>query len=266
MILTSWRRLVSLYETRIGALLSGKVTWEELAESAVFRRAALRAAQDMVSGVARVNERTWRAAAMKSMRSRDIFEALEEEVARKGFSRTVNAIANRNARLICSVPAEVAKATTNRAAELQRQGARATEIERELRAQAKRITTWRISLIARTEVSRAEADLTRYRAESIGVEFYQWETADDSRVRDSHENLNHVLVAWQDPPQPEKLIHQKSTLGPGHAGQFPNCRCFGAPLVSLDEVKWPARVHRNGRIVRMTRPEFQRWSGAKIAA
>ena len=123
----------------------------------------------------------------------------------------------------------------------------------------------RIKLIARTEVSRSETALTRARAEDLDIQAYVWETVRDQRVRFSHKNLQGVIVFWDDPPQPEELIGEHTTLSKGNAGEFPNCRCLCAPLVSMQEVTWPARVFHNGRIHRMTWAAFRKFEKQKAA-
>ena len=124
----------------------------------------------------------------------------------------------------------------------------------------------RIRLIARTEISRAETDLTRARAERIGADWYQWATSEDQRVRKSHKNMDKVLVAWNDPPNPEVLVNEKSNAGHYNGGSTYNCRCLCLPIISLDEISWPARVYSAGSITRMTRAKFSKLSGYQIAA
>lgn len=94
-------------------------------------------------------------------------------------------------------------------------------------------------------------------AQSIGIEWYQWATSEDARVRRSHRKMNHVLVAWRDPPSPEALIGEKSP-GRYHAGELEGCRCVSLPVTSLDLISWPARVYTGGRIIRMSKGQFQR--------
>jgi hypothetical protein len=45
-----------------------------------------------------------------------------------------------------------------------------------------------------------------------------------------------------------------------------NCRCVSLPLISLDEISWPARVHQHGNIRYMTRAAFRAYSGIEEAA
>ena len=107
----------------------------------------------------------------------------------------------------------------------------------------------------RTVAGIASATFDRARAEELGLEWYTWSTCRDGRVRDSHRNMDGVLVSWNDPPSPEELIGEASQ-GKYHAGEAEECRCCALSILRLDNVKWPVRVYRNGRIVSMNRKDF----------
>lgn len=251
MQITPFGRLVRSYYHRL-LRLYGNVPelWPTLATDPDFIIQARKIASAMVHEVAKSNGQAWRKAALKPI-------SVPPEIER---------IAERNARLIQSIPLEVAQRITARASRLQQIGGRSILIEKQLKALAPRLLRSKIQLIARTEISRAETDLTRARAEKIGIDWYQWQTSEDSRVRPSHRNMNQVLVAWEEPPSPERLLREKSTLGEYHAGACPNCRCVSLPLADFDEVKWPAKVFHAGRIQRMTRVAFIRLAGVPVAA
>lgn len=94
------------------------------------------------------------------------------------------------------------------------------------------------------------------RARSAGLHWYVWKTCQDSRVRPSHQNLQGVIVNYNEAPNAELLIGN----GPGtrrHAGTAKGCRCYDAPLVMASDVNWPARVHYKGKIKTMTLKEFK---------
>jgi SPP1 gp7 family putative phage head morphogenesis protein len=270
MTFPTFGRLSHLYGDRMRRLFAGRI-WEMikipgLVNNPEFQKAAHSLAGRMVAEVEHANAASWRAAAQKSTRARQIYKALQAELDASGIRPELAAIARRNAQLISSVPRDIAQRITAKSAELYQAGARPEEIERELRRWAPGLAESRIRLIARTEVSRAETDVTRQRSERIGVAWYQWETSEDQRVRPSHRNMNGVLVAWSDPPNPERLINEPSKTAPYAPGSIYNCRCVSLPLVDVNEVRWPARVFYGGRIVRMTRPEFTKIVGIPMAA
>lgn len=258
----SWGRLARLYKQRMYRLFSGQL-WELIrnpnaVNDPVFQRAAYAVARAMVQEAAHANAKSWREAAMKSTRAREIYRALQAEIERHNLEPQLHRIARRNADLISSVPDDVARRITRYAAELHQKGLRPAAIEREIRRLTPGLVESKIELISRTELSRAESNLSEARSELVGIPVYQWLTSRDQRVRKSHKNLENVLVFWNDPPQPEELIGEHSSLGRGHAGCFPNCRCLSAPVVSLEEISWPAKVFRSDRITRMSRAQFIR--------
>jgi len=103
--------------------------------------------------------------------------------------------------------------------------------------------------------------ITRLRAEDIDLKWYSWETSEDSNVRKSHRIMRRVLVNWDDPPSPEQLAGEEF-IGYYHAGECKDCRCFPAPLISIDRLKWPQKVHMNGKIVKMNKTQFKKlWQG-----
>lgn len=94
-------------------------------------------------------------------------------------------------------------------------------------------------------------------AERLGIAWYQWETARDQSVRESHRNLQGVLISWDEPPSPETLIGHP-TEDRYHAGAVFHCRCISLGVLLLDDVKWPAMVYHDGIIETMSRREFER--------
>jgi SPP1 gp7 family putative phage head morphogenesis protein len=230
-----------------------------------IREAALRIARRMVTAVETTNARSWREAARRSLNGQRIYQALRTEM-KSPVGERVNELIARNARLIRSLPEEIAQRAARYIAREQQRGKRSSASAQELEARLPEFARSRVSLIARTEVSKAETALTQARAERLGLPCYEWATSEDQRVRASHRALDKVLVAWSDPPSPEQLAGERSTLGHYHAGGAPNCRCVALPLISLDEVPWPHKVYEHGRIKWMNRGEFERWNSIPAAA
>lgn len=117
------------------------------------------------------------------------------------------------------------------------------------------ITRNRAGLIARTETAKINSDLVKIRSENMGVYWYVWRTSQDIRVRDTHRVMKDVLVKWDDPPSPEELLGEKS-YGHYHAGQIFNCRCYSEPVIDIDDINWPHKVYRNGKIMMMRKLDF----------
>lgn len=258
-----WRKLISAYERDLKALfrayaIMGSEGLLEFGDSRKFEEAARRVAAQMVTGLSRVNYRNWRESAFKSGHGRNLYLGLKQELAETSVKQTLERIAAENARLIRSIPQNVAREVTAHAMKAYGEGKRAPEVAKELRRLAPKLTESKIKLISRTEIGRAESAITETRSLELGLPFYVWTTSQDQRVRESHRKMSGVIVPWADPPSPEALIGEKSTLGRYHCGASPNCRCLSLSLVSLDEVSWPHKLYSNGSIRMITRADFQR--------
>lgn len=233
----------------------------------VLKELSTQLARRMVTQLRASNARSWRAAAREASRGREIYEALQKEL-QTGVGTRVRELVAENAQLISSIPAKVQQEVNNEIAEMEQEGLRPEAIMRVLQKRIPELTRNRARLIARTETGKAATALTQARSEDLGINWYQWLSAEDQRVRPSHRMMDKVLVSWSDPPSPEKLFHQNSTLGHYPAGGAPNCRCVSLPIITLDTIAWPARVYANGSIRRMTRAQFAEISGMqrRIAA
>lgn len=223
------------------------------------------AAERMVTHQAVANARSWREAAREGGRGPQIYSALARELQGRVGVR-YRALVEENASLISSLPYELARVATARAAQHERAGGRAASFSGEGRLFAT-LARSRAQLIARTEIAKANAALTQARAEDLGLEWYVWETSRDARVRLSHRRMQGVLFRFDDPPSPEALVGLR-TYGHYNAGNIFNCRCYAAPLIRLSQVAWPHRCYVGGVIRSVTLVEFRRMNhfAAKEAA
>lgn len=228
---------------------------------------ATRIAGRMITMTSVANAKDWRDAARQSSRGREIYEALQLEM-RTGTGERVRELVTENAKLISSIPSKVREHVNVEIESMEQQGERPELITKYLLRRIPQLTRHQARMIARTEVGKAATALTRARSENLGIEWYQWATSEDARVRPAHRLMDKVLVAWSDPPNPENLAHEKKTHGPYNAGNIYNCRCDAYPIISLDAISWPAKVYTSGRIARMTRRRFSELSGIgrRIAA
>lgn len=222
---------------------------------------ASRIASRMVTQVKVSNARSWRAAASEASRGREIYDLLQKEMHTTPVGARVREMIEENSKLISSIPDAVRYRVNKEISEMQFAGERPETIAKHLMQRIPKLTKERAALIARTETSKAATALTRARSEDLGIEWYQWATSEDARVRPAHRLMDKVLVAWSDPPNPENLAHIKSAHGPYNAGNIYNCRCDSYPVINLDLITWPARVYAHGSITRMTRGKFVEFSG-----
>ena len=75
--------------------------------------------------------------------------------------------------------------------------------------------------ITRDQTTKAIGQFTGLRHRQLGVERYQWETAGDERVRESHESNNGLDFTWDSPP-PDT----------GHPGDDIMCRCVAIAIIT----------------------------------
>jgi SPP1 gp7 family putative phage head morphogenesis protein len=266
------RRIERAYRTAINKIV-GRVLMPKLSEETLeqwlgkiverskaedIREASELLAKQMVAAADSSNQKTWKQAAAKWSSGRRLYRLLQAELASTPLGAKVQTIIRENANYISSIPLECAQTLVDEVTKAQQAGARASTIAKMTRARFPALLKSRVNLIARTEVAKASTALTQARSEQVGADWYEWLTSEDVRVRDSHKKMDGVLVAWAQPPSPEKLAGEPSGLGPYHAGACPNCRCTSAPLLDLGDVDWPHKVHDGSAVKRMTRAEFER--------
>lgn len=128
--------------------------------------------------------------------------------------------------LITSLPLKAAAYVHELTLEAITTGVRADELARKIAATGN-ITINRAKLIARTEISRTSAELTKARAEGVDSPGYIWRTAGDSDVRQSHKNMEGVFVKWSEAP----LLSDGTRT---HAGCIYNCRCWMEVVLPTD--------------------------------
>jgi len=218
-------------------------------------QASDRLARSMVTQTAVQNANSWREAARKSSQGKRIFDLLRTEM-QGPVGLVMRGLVAHHAKLIRSIPQDLAQDVASQIATRQMRGERAEVIAKDIRQRFPEITRSRIAMLARTEVASAATSISEARAKNLNLPVYEWLSSEDSRVRRSHRKMDHVLVLWSDPPAPEALVGEKSRLGHYHAGRAPNCRCDANVIVDLDQVEWPARLYYRGSIQRVTRAKF----------
>lgn len=221
-----------------------------------FEEYAQATAMKMVTHLFTDSGRTWRQAAKSYSKGKIIYKALMEEM-QGSLGAAINEAVQRNAHYIKSVPADIARQMTEHTMAKSMAGLRPEQIAQDLKDLYPHISDVKANLIARTETAKTATALTQSRCEGLGIQWYEWRTSEDQRVRTSHRHMDHVLVAWDNPPSPEELVHEKD-IGRYPPGGIWNCRCFASPLMELDEVSWPHDVYFGGKIQKMTRKQFER--------
>lgn len=261
----SWqprKRIEQEYYKDVQSILSQALKGEQvdlIGASEFIQRYAWQAAQRMILGLYYDGARTWRAAARQSMQGLRLHTALQREM-QGPIGLRVRKLIENNARLISSLPLELAEKVNSKIAKEQFEGGRSESFSSRL---MQHLARSRAHLIARTETSKASTALTQARSEELGLDWFLWQTAQDERVRLSHRKMQGVLVNWHDLPSPEALAGEKS-VGKYAAGNVFNCRCYPEPLIYLDQIRWPHRVYIRGSLRSMTRAQFVNMTGIKI--
>lgn len=76
-----------------------------------------------------------------------------------------------------------------------------------------------IRQMARSQIARHQAAISRARQREAGVEKFRWVDSGDDRVRDEHAALNGQVFLWSSPP------------GEGFPGDPDGCRCIAVPVI-----------------------------------
>lgn len=225
-------------------------------ESKTFLRVAETIANNMITAVYSHNSKTWRQAATQGTRGREIYQSLQQAM-NGPVGNKVYALIDYNAFLITSTPLNISREITKYVLEQQQKGIRAEEIAVELQNRLPNVEKSRVNLIARTETSKASSALVRAQAHDLGIQWFEWITSKDARVRKSHKNMDHVLMSYYDLPSPEALVGEKiyGRYGPGDTF---NCRCYAAPVIDIDYLNFPHKIYTNGQIYTVTKSNFKK--------
>lgn len=180
-------------------------------------------AENIVLKMNRINLREWNALAKRLHRG-----LAEEYASGSRIAVQVEDLTTSAAELITSLPYDAALQVEAKVEHALVDGTRADDL-RDFIYERGDVAWQRADLIARTEVSRQSSVLTQARAEDNGSIGYIWHTAEDGRVRPSHDALNGVFIRWDRPPLVDGHYH-------AHAGQIFNCRCWPEPVFDMDEL------------------------------
>ena len=159
------------------------------------------------------NERNWRDLALHRKDGRRMYTALQEQLRAGTLQSDWNDLAEDQFQRIVSIPGNVAERLKVKAMNAVARGERAETVMTEIRMAAPHLLRWQVGTLARTSVSSLSEELTELRASGLGLGWYVWRTSEDSRVRRAHQKMDGVVVAYDDPPNPESLFHERSTLG-----------------------------------------------------
>lgn len=189
---------------------------------------AIRQSEKMLS---RVQKKNYKAYEKQSKEMSKLLKSeLGQNIGQKDVGRVAYDLLHEQVALIKSLPLEAGYRAQRIAAQNFLEGTRAVpdpgivdELRKEM-GMSTEVAINRAKLIARTETARANASFVQARAENLGVTHYVWRTTMDGAERPAHKKMNGKVIAYDAPP----TLSDGTT---GHAGTFPNCRCWQDPVL-----------------------------------
>lgn len=164
---------------------------------------------------------------------------------------------NENFKMIKSIPQEVMKVINEKSIEkLINEVAEGKETRGSFEKFLKEKKSKNAKLIARTETAKLQTVIQKERATKLGSVCYIWRTSNDQRVRQSHKDMNGVVVFWKDDQEDKPLLDNMY----GNAGEFPNCRCdcdsIVIPNVQLKNSFYNVYNYEKHKIERVSRKDL----------
>lgn len=188
---------------------------------------AIEQSAKMLQQVQKKNAQEW------AKQSKLLGRVLKTEVIESAVGETAMLLLHEQVGLITSIPIEAGFRAQQIAAKKFAEGLRASpdpsvidQLVNEM-GMTEEVATNRAKLIARTETARANSSFVQARATALESEGYIWRTTMDGAERHSHAKMNGKYVRWDRPPR-------LSDGTVGHAGTFPNCRCYPDPVLPDD--------------------------------
>ena len=214
---------------------------------------AERTANKMVYSLEREDLRQW------ERHSKQMSILMKKELKQKDINAELKKYMDDNVHLIKSIPTRAAERVHRIVLNNLTTGKRAESVAKEIMNTGS-VSKSQAALIARTETARVTTGLVKVRSESVGLGWYVWKSTRDARVRHAHKMMNNVLCQWGDEPNPEALFPKKGAKPYGDylPGATFNCRCYPAPLIRVDDINWPAKVFRKGKITLMNKSQFMK--------
>lgn len=177
---------------------------------------ATKVASDMLTEVNARDISAWRAL------GGEISKGLVREIMQAPAGEVMRALLAEQVTLIKSIPLDAGQRVHEWTLKGLEDSTRASEVAKEI-MRSTDVSRSKAILIARTEVARTGSVLTEARAKHIGSDGYVWQTSRDGDVRQSHKEMQGKIVKWSDPPTLDGMK--------GHAGCFPNCRCWAEVIL-----------------------------------
>ncbi len=149
------------------------------------------------------------------------------------FSQNIKLWVENNVNLISTIPQNTLSDMMDIVNDGNTNGKSLTSIGKEIQEKYS-IDKRHAQFIARDQIAKLNADITKTQQEGAGVSEYIWSTSKDQRVRDSHKKLDGKRFKWSDPPVVDEQTNRRA-----HPGQDYNCRCIALPVFNLAGLDLP---------------------------
>lgn len=156
------------------------------------------------------------------------------------FQELLDRWVSENAALIKTIPQDSLNEMREIVYEGYRTGQTTTSIVKEIQ-HTYQVNKRHARLIARDQMAKLNADLTKRQQTDAGVESYKWSTSRDVRVRESHRRLNGKIFRWDDPPVVDEKTGRRC-----HPGEDYQCRCVAIPVFNISTLNVPASPGKGG--------------------
>lgn len=157
-----------------------------------------------------------------------------------------------NFKFIKSIPSEVFKAYEKKYVKTLMETASGKKGRKAFENELSKSGAVNAKLIARTETAKMQTEIERVAATDLGSVAYIWSSTNDKRTRQSHKDMNKVVVFWRNNDLEKPLLDKMY----GDAGEFPNCRCDTYPIYDERDLKdstYKVYDYRKHEIIRLTR-------------
>jgi SPP1 gp7 family putative phage head morphogenesis protein len=145
--------------------------------------------------------------------------------------------ARENARLITNMIDDEQQRVASIISSTFRRGGQIIDARKEIQV-ALNVSKKRADLIAQNEYGNLYGQLERLNNEQLGIEYYEWNSRLDKRVRRSHAVLEGKICRWDDPTVYKDSLDDKewkprSSIGGVnlHPSQDIRCRCVGYSII-----------------------------------
>lgn len=149
------------------------------------------------------------------------------------YSEVLEKWVNENVGLITAIPNEMLDDMKRIVLDSYLKGDTVTTITKQIQ-HCYGITKAHSRLIARDQIGKLNSQITCYQQKQCGINQYIWRTAGDSRVRDSHKELDRKAFDWDHPPVVDRKTGRRC-----HPGEDYQCRCIAMPVFNLEKLDLP---------------------------